>query len=99
MGEKRLKSLALLSVHREIKLDLENIIDRFALKHPRRMMLVDILNSDNPEKCDKLFCQIDYSPCIPRYNVHNIIFINGQFIHLTTSFSGCLEIFCLRTLC
>jgi hypothetical protein len=47
MGEKRLRSLALLKVHREIKLDLDKGIDRFALKHPRRMLLVDLLNSDD----------------------------------------------------
>ncbi|CAB4043830.1 52 kDa repressor of the inhibitor of the kinase-like, partial [Paramuricea clavata] len=47
MGEKRLKALALLNVHREIKLDVEKVIDRFALKHPRRMLLVDLLNSND----------------------------------------------------
>ena len=47
MEEKRLTSLALLNVHREIHLDVEKVIDRFALKHPRRMVLVDILNSDD----------------------------------------------------
>ena len=42
MGEKRLTSLALMNVHREIHLDVEKVMDRFALKHPRRMVLVDI---------------------------------------------------------
>ena len=46
MGQKRLTSLALLNVHREIILDREKVIDRFGLKHPRRMVLVDLLNSD-----------------------------------------------------
>ena len=46
MGEKRLSSLALLNVHREVRLDIEKVIDRFALKHPRRMTLVDILNTE-----------------------------------------------------
>ena len=45
MGEKRLSLLALLSVHREVHLDVEKVIDRFALKQLRRMLLVDILNS------------------------------------------------------
>ena len=49
MGEKRLTSLPLLNVHREIHLDIEKVIDRFALKHPRRMVLVDILNIDDDE--------------------------------------------------
>ena len=47
MGEKRLTSLALLNVHREIKLDVEKVIDRFALRHPRRMLCLDLLNSDD----------------------------------------------------
>ena len=46
MGEKQLTSLALLNVHQEIKLDLNRVINCFALKHPRRMLLVDLLNSD-----------------------------------------------------
>ena len=50
MGEKRLTSLALLNVHREINLDIEKVINRFALKHPRRMVLVDILNSDEADE-------------------------------------------------
>ena len=50
MGEIRLTSLALLNVHREINLDIEVIINRFALKHPRRMVLVDILNSDETDE-------------------------------------------------
>ena len=46
MGQKRLTSLALLNVHREIRLDREKVIDRFAPKHPRRMVLVDLFKSD-----------------------------------------------------
>ncbi|CAB3996966.1 52 kDa repressor of the inhibitor of the kinase-like [Paramuricea clavata] len=47
MGEKRLKALVLLNIHHKIKLDVEKVIDRFALKHPRRMLLVDLLNRDD----------------------------------------------------
>ena len=39
MSESRLTGLALLNVHREIQLDTEEIINEFAMKHPRRMML------------------------------------------------------------
>ena len=47
MGETRLQALALLNVHREIKLDVESVIDCFfARKHPRRKLLADLLNSD-----------------------------------------------------
>ena len=49
MGEKRLKALALLNVHRKINLDVDKVIDRFAIKHPRRMLLVDIFNSDDTD--------------------------------------------------
>jgi hypothetical protein len=40
MSESRLKGLlALLNVHREIHLDTKEIIDEFAIKQPRRMMV------------------------------------------------------------
>ena len=39
MSESRLKGLALLNVHRKIHLDTEEIIDQFAQRNPRRMML------------------------------------------------------------
>ena len=38
-SESRLTGLALLNVHREIHLDTEEIINEFAIKHQRRMML------------------------------------------------------------
>lgn len=46
MGASRMNGLALLNVHREICLDVNAVIDRFAILHPRRMKLIDILNSD-----------------------------------------------------
>ena len=46
MTESRLLGLALLNVHREINLNIDAVINRFAMKHPRRMMLADILNTD-----------------------------------------------------
>ena len=46
MSENRLIGLALLHVHREIQLDIQEVIDRFAIRHPRRMKLLDILNTD-----------------------------------------------------
>jgi hypothetical protein len=36
MGEKRLNGLALLSVHRDLKVDIDAIIDNFAML-PRRL--------------------------------------------------------------
>eukprot|EP00112_Aurelia_sp_Birch-Aquarium-sp1_P020218 Seg5161.1 transcript_id=Seg5161.1/GoldUCD/mRNA.D3Y31 product="52 kDa repressor of the inhibitor of the protein kinase" protein_id=Seg5161.1/GoldUCD/D3Y31 len=42
MGASRMNGLALLNVHREICLDVNAVIDRFAILHPRRMKLIDI---------------------------------------------------------
>ena len=46
MSEHRLNGLALLHIHREIDLDVHEVIDRFAIRHPRRMKLINILDSD-----------------------------------------------------
>ena len=46
IAQNRLNGLALLHVHREIQLDVQEVIDRFAIRHPRRMKLADILNTD-----------------------------------------------------
>ena len=48
MGQNRLNGLATLHVHREVTLETTDVIERFALEHPRRMKLVDILHSDPP---------------------------------------------------
>lgn len=47
MGEERLNGLALMHTHREMELNLEEIIDLFATRHPRRMKMVNILCSDD----------------------------------------------------
>ena len=44
MSESRLKGSALLNIHQAIAVDINEVIDRFASKHPRRMALVDILS-------------------------------------------------------
>ena len=46
MGQERLNGLALMTIHRDIEVDIEAIIDRFARRHPRRMTMIDILKSD-----------------------------------------------------
>ena len=46
MTGNRLNDLALLHVHREIHLDVEEVINRFAVRHPRRMKLIDILSTE-----------------------------------------------------
>ena len=46
MKEPRLNALILMYVHRDIKLDFEQIIDMYALRHPRRMLLVNPLGDN-----------------------------------------------------
>ena len=46
MSESRLSALAMLNVHREIPLDIDEVIDLFAKKHPRRIILRDVINDD-----------------------------------------------------
>ena len=41
MGEDRLNALLLLHVHRDIKLDYDKIIDDFALRNPRKMVIMN----------------------------------------------------------
>lgn len=45
MGQERLSGLALMHIHYGMELDLEEIVNIFARKHPRRMVLSDILCS------------------------------------------------------
>ena len=46
MSENRLNGLALIHVHGDVDLDVNEVIDRFAIRHPRRMKPLDILNTD-----------------------------------------------------
>ena len=39
MGKVRFNALVLVYVHKDIELDLDKIIDIFARRHPRRMLL------------------------------------------------------------
>lgn len=43
MSEERLTGLALMHIHKDIDVDIEEIIDSFAQEHPRRMKLDCIL--------------------------------------------------------
>ena len=43
IGESRLTGLALLHVHYDLAVDVNEIVDMFALKHPRKMRLKNIL--------------------------------------------------------
>lgn len=44
MTASRLRALSMLNVHRDIDLDIDEIIDKFAAKHPRRLALAHILS-------------------------------------------------------
>ena len=44
MGEDRFNALMLLYIHRDIKLDINKIIDFYATKYPSRMLLLDPLS-------------------------------------------------------
>lgn len=44
MGEERLNALLLLFIHRDIPVDVDEVVDIFAKKHPRRMRLLDPLS-------------------------------------------------------
>ena len=44
MGADRLNGLALLHVHRDIEISIDDIVDDFAIRHPQRMALNDVLN-------------------------------------------------------
>ena len=46
MEQSRLNGLSLLSIHRDITLDFDENLTRFARQHLRRMELVDILSDD-----------------------------------------------------
>ena len=49
MGADRLNALTLLFVHKDIDLDVNAIIDMYARRHPRRMVLLNPLSSDTAE--------------------------------------------------
>lgn len=46
MGEEKFTGLALMNVHSDISLDINELIDVFASRHPRRMKLTNILDDD-----------------------------------------------------
>jgi hypothetical protein len=46
MGEQRLSALGLMYVHHSKKIDTKKVVTRFAQLHPRKLELIDILNSD-----------------------------------------------------
>ena len=43
MGNERLTALTLLHIHRDIEIDIPEVIDEFARRYPRRMKLANIL--------------------------------------------------------
>ena len=49
MGQDRLNDLILLYAHKDIQLDYEQLVDTFAARLPRRMLLRDPLNHPDDE--------------------------------------------------
>ena len=47
MGQERLSGLALMHIQYGMELNLDEIINVFARKHPRRMVLLNILGGDD----------------------------------------------------
>ena len=45
-GEERLNALPLVCIHRDIFLDYDKIIDIYASKYPRRMLLINPLSEN-----------------------------------------------------
>ena len=45
MGNERLSSLALLHLHRDIEINITDIIEEFSRRHPRRLQLANILTN------------------------------------------------------
>jgi len=43
MGRERLSSLVLMHIHCQVKIDLDEVVNLFATKHPRRLELGTIL--------------------------------------------------------
>ena len=48
-----MNSLALMHAHRDVIIDTDKVIDRFAVRHPRCMKLLDILNDDPPDSLEQ----------------------------------------------
>ena len=46
MGEERLNALLLVHIHRDIFLEYDKIIDIYASKYPRRMLLINLLSEN-----------------------------------------------------
>ena len=44
IGHERLNGLALMSIHRDVEIDFDDVLNRFARQHERRMELIDVLS-------------------------------------------------------
>ena len=47
MGQKRSSSLAMLTIHRNFEHNIDQIVEKFALEQPRKMKLLNILDSED----------------------------------------------------
>ena len=62
MTQERLNGLAMLSIHRDKDFDLDDIVNRFALKNERRMTLMNILETDDASNSKDL--PMDEDDCL-----------------------------------
>ena len=46
IGKERLNALSLVCIHRDISLDYDKIIDIYASKYPKRMLLINTLSEN-----------------------------------------------------
>ena len=50
MCQNRLNGLAAMYIHKEINLDIDTVLDKFARKHPMRLELINILDTDKDDQ-------------------------------------------------
>ena len=50
MSQNRLNGLAAMYIHKEINLDIDTVLHKFARKHRRRLELINILDTDKDDK-------------------------------------------------
>ena len=54
MSQERLNSLASLYTQKDIKVEADSVVNRYALRHSRRLQLGNILNSDTVGTNDEI---------------------------------------------
>ena len=81
MGEERLNDLSLVCIHLDIFLDYDKIIDMYASKYPRRMLLINPLSVEtfNARKTYKAYINFGI------FSLHFIVLICKNFCFTSTN--------------